>query len=130
RNRVSLGIRCRWGLRNGLFYVAKDPASPTPDKVLGIAMWLPPKPLSAPQTWDEYAQSWVLWAKQVAMNLYYGRGGLNVKRYYIWKACQAKMQKEIWTDPRGYYFCNIVTVLPSAQGRGIGKKLFEVVTDI
>jgi GNAT superfamily N-acetyltransferase len=64
------------------------------------------------------------------MNLYYGRGGLNVKRYYIWKANQAELQKEIWTDPRGYYFCNIVTVLPSAQGLGIGKKLFEVITNV
>jgi hypothetical protein len=37
RNRVSLGIRCRWGIRNALFYVAKDPSSDD-NKVLGIAM--------------------------------------------------------------------------------------------
>lgn len=61
------------------------------------------------------------------MNLMYGRGGLNVDRYYIWKAAQAEAQRELWTDLKGYYFCNIVTVLPDAQGRGIGKELFGVV---
>lgn len=57
------------------------------------------------------------------MNTWYGRGGLNVKRYYIWKSAQAAAQQELWSDPLGYYFCNIVTVLPEAQGRGIGKAL-------
>lgn len=61
------------------------------------------------------------------MNLYYGRGGLNVKRYWLWKEAQAKAQAELWNDPRGYYFCNIVTVLPEAQGKGVGRKLMEVV---
>lgn len=61
------------------------------------------------------------------MNLIYGRGGLNVKRYWIWKDRQAEAQKQLWTDEKGYYFCNIVTVLPVAQGMGIGKELFAVV---
>lgn len=91
-------------------------------------MWLPPKPLSEPESWYSYFQSWVLWGRQLATNLRYGRGGLNVKRYYVWKENQAKMQSEIWTDEKGYYFCNIVTVLPGIQGKGIGRKLFEVVT--
>lgn len=53
-----------------------------------------------------------------------------MKRYWIWKAQQAAAQRELWTDKEhGYYFCNIVTVRPDAQGRGIGRKLFEVVTD-
>ena len=64
------------------------------------------------------------------MNLRYGRGGLIAKRYWIWKATQAKAQKELWTDEKGYYFCNIVTVVPEAQGQGIGKLLFKDVTDI
>lgn len=64
---------------------------------------------------------------QVYMNLMYGRGGLNVRRYYIWKAAQAEAQRELWVDEKGYYFCNIITVLPEAQGRGIGKELFGVV---
>jgi GNAT superfamily N-acetyltransferase len=61
------------------------------------------------------------------MNLYYGRGGLNVKRYWLWKAAQAEAQAELWNDPNGYYFCNIVTVLPEAQGKGVGRALMEEV---
>ena len=63
------------------------------------------------------------------MNLTYGRGGLNVKRYYIWKATQADAQSKLWEDPKGYYFCNVVTVLPETQGKGVGKMLFKHVTD-
>lgn len=64
------------------------------------------------------------------MNLLtHGRGGLSTHRYYIWKSAQTSAQSTLWTDPQGYYFCNIVTVLPSAQGLGIGKKLFKHVTD-
>ena len=79
------------------------------------------------------------------MNSVYGRGGLSITRYYIWlvfellrcstgsnhrtcrKAAQSDAQRQLWTDDRGYYFCNIVTVLPEAQGMGIGKELFGVV---
>lgn len=61
------------------------------------------------------------------MNLVYRRAGLNLRRYRIWKAAQAEAQTELWTNAEGYYFCNIVTVLPEAQGRGIGKELFGVV---
>lgn len=63
------------------------------------------------------------------MNLTYGRGGLNVRRYWIWKTKQAEAQAQLWDDEKGYYFCNIVTVLPEAQGKGIGKKLFKAVMD-
>jgi len=129
RNRVSLGIRCRWGMRNALFYVAKEEGS---DKVLGTAMWMPPKSVNQVPTWTEWLweqwEGWRLWGNQVAMNLWYGRGGLNLKRYYIWKSCQSTAQKELWTDTRGYYFLNIITVLPSEQGKGIGRALFEAVT--
>ena len=55
-----------------------------------------------------------------------GRGGLRTARYWRWKEQQAQAQKEVWTDPDGYYFCNIVTVVPEAQGRGVGRALFEV----
>lgn len=128
RNSVSLGIRCRWGIAHALFHVAKDPASSEPDKVLGVACWLPPKSPSTPQTWSEWMGDWWLWFEQVKMNMRYGRGGLSVKRYYIWKAAQAEAQGELWDDEKGYYFCNIVTVLPEAQGSGIGKMLFEKVS--
>ncbi|KAJ9629700.1 hypothetical protein H2203_002081 [Taxawa tesnikishii (nom. ined.)] len=108
----------------------KDTSSSTPDKVLGVAMWLAPSNPFAPESWFSYMGSWQLWFQQLYMNAVYGRGGLNVKRYYIWKAAQAAAQKELWTDEKGYYFCNIVTVLPEEQGKGIGKELFGAVQDM
>ena len=66
-------------MRNALFYVAKDPNSDNKDKVLGVAMWMPPKPAELKKTWAEWWEGWKLWTQQVRMNLYYGRGGLNVK---------------------------------------------------
>jgi GNAT superfamily N-acetyltransferase len=92
-------------------------------------MWLPPHPLAEPESWSHYLSSWVLYFSQIRMNLFYGRGGLNVKRYWLWKEAQASAQKELWTDSRGYYFCNIVTVLPEAQGKGVGRALMEVVLE-
>ncbi|KAI9744783.1 MAG: hypothetical protein M1818_001708 [Claussenomyces sp. TS43310] len=110
RNRVSLGIRCRWGIRNALFHVAKEEGS---ERVLGLAMWIPPRAAHKPLTWHEWFwdsfEGWRLWGSQVAMNL-------------------RQVQKELWTDPRGYYFLNIITVLPSQQGKGIGRALFQEVT--
>jgi len=128
RNKVSLGIRCRWGMRNALFYVAKDPDAEDKDKVLGVAMWMRPRPAQLEETWSEWLEAWKLWIQQVGMNLWYGRGGLNVKRYYIWKEKQVEAQTAIWTDEKGYYFLNIMVVLPGEQGKGIGKALARQVT--
>lgn len=61
------------------------------------------------------------------MTARYGRGGLNVRRYWIWKAAQAAAQRELWTDEEGYYFCNIVTVRPEWQGPGVGRRLVREV---
>ncbi|CAG9957029.1 unnamed protein product [Clonostachys rosea f. rosea IK726] len=126
RNATSLGIRMRWGMRNGIFHVAKEDGS---DKVLGVAMWLRPQPANSTPTWNDWLEGWRLYFNQVGMNLYYGRGGLNVKRYYIWKDAQAKVQSEIWDDPRGYYFLNIMVVLPETQGKGVGAAMMKQVTD-
>ena len=150
RNRASLRTRCIWGIRNALFYVAKDSSSHQPDQVLGIACWLPPalaRSAPLPMTWSEYAwsflspaawqssvgdwsASWSLWFNQLMTNFRFGgRGGLIARRYFIWKDAQSKAQAELWDDREGYYFCNIVTVLPGAQGKGIGKALMNVVLD-
>ncbi|KAI1816810.1 acyl-CoA N-acyltransferase [Poronia punctata] len=126
RNAVSLGIRCRWGMRNGLFHVAKEEGS---DDVLGVACWLRPELAGQPQTWYDWFEGWRLWFNQLGMNLQFGRGGLNVKRYWIWKAAQSNVQSEIWQDPRGYYFLNIMVVVPKAQGRGVGRQMMEHVTN-
>lgn len=90
-------------------------------------MWLPPHPPSQPQSWSLYLSFWYLWFNQIGMNLWYGRGGLSTRRYWIWKERQAEAQKELWTSEKGYYFCNIVTVLPEAQGQGVGRALMEEV---
>lgn len=128
RNSQSLSSRCRWGLQHALFHVAKDSDDPS-GKVLGVACWLPPQDPTAAQTWSSWWGDWSLWFNQVQTNLVYGRGGLIVKRYWIWKATQTAAQAELWVDPKGYYFCNIVTVLPETQGKGVGRMLFKHVTD-
>ncbi|KAF2873827.1 acetyltransferas-like protein [Massariosphaeria phaeospora] len=125
RNRVSLTIRCQWGIRHGLFHVARN--TDNPSKILGCAMWLPPRQPAQPESWPLYLSSWWLWFSQVRMNLWYGRGGLSTTRYWIWKKRQAEAQEKLWTSHKGYYFCNIVTVLPEAQGKGIGRALMEEV---
>ncbi|KAI9155636.1 Swainsonine transporter swnT [Paramyrothecium foliicola] len=153
RNASSLGIRMRWGMRNGIFHVAKEEGS---DEVLGVAMWLRPRPTLQPPTWNDWLEGWRLYLNQVGMNFWYGRGGLIVKvklprhhpnstfldlcflfyadhpcaqRYFIWKDAQAKVQSELWDDPRGYYFLNIMVVSPNIQGKGIGAKLMKAVLD-
>ncbi|KAI2612955.1 acyl-CoA N-acyltransferase [Hypoxylon fragiforme] len=126
RNAASLGMRCRWGIRNGIFHVAKEEGS---DEVLGVACWLKPRRADQKPTWHDWIEGWRLWLSQIGMILYYGRGGLNVDRYYIWKETQAKAQSSVWTDPRGYYFLNIMVVSPKAQGKGIGRLMMEAVTN-
>ncbi|KAK5060087.1 hypothetical protein LTR84_009971 [Exophiala bonariae] len=128
RNLASLRAKCEWGMRNALFYVAKDSDDPS-GQVLGVGMWMKPRNATEPETWAEWLDGYLLWFKQ-GWNLvrYQGRGGLNTKRYWIWKQVQADVQAEIWDDPTGYYFCNIVAVRPGNQGKGIGRKLIELIT--
>ncbi|RDW76614.1 GNAT family N-acetyltransferase [Aspergillus mulundensis] len=135
RNYGSLEARCLWGIGNAIFHVAvdtdTDPATKESKKILGVSCWLAPHPPSEPESWYTWSQNWVLWFRQGLNNLWHGgRGGLNIRRYYIWKERQAEAQKSIWDDERGYYFCNIVAVQPDAQGRGVGRKLFEEVTNL
>lgn len=114
-----------------MFFVAKDTStSLQQNDTLGVSCWLPPRPPGTLDTWTECASNWLLSLRQLLTNIrHLGRGGLNVRRYAIWKARQREAQEAIWDDPRGYYFCNIVAVASRARGRGVGRKLFEVVTD-
>ncbi|KAI5282240.1 hypothetical protein KEM52_003733, partial [Ascosphaera acerosa] len=137
RNHESLKNRYLWGMEQGLFYVAReltpvDPADPAKGetaKVVGVSSWLPPHPLSEGITWSMWWSDWKLSLRQLVTNArFMGRGGLDVHRYHIWKEVQDEAIKEDWTDKRGYYFCNVIAVLPGQQGKGIGKKLIEVVT--
>lgn len=130
RNISSLTLRCQWGIHNALFYVAKDTESRQANSVLGVSMWLPPKSLSEPESWSSFLSSYLLWFKQGVLNTRnLGRGGLIYRRYQVWKRSQVEAQREVWTDPNGYYFCNILVVDPEEQGKGLGRKLMEVVTD-
>ncbi|KAK5085160.1 hypothetical protein LTR05_004439 [Lithohypha guttulata] len=127
RNYASLRAKCEWGMRSSyaLFYVAKED-----DKLLGISMWTTPAATARPQTWTDWLNDYRLWVEQGVNVLWYrGWGGLKRDRYWIWKKEQEKCQQEVWTDEKGYYFVNIVTVAPEAQGKGIGRQLFEVVTE-
>jgi hypothetical protein len=40
---------------------------------------MPPRPSELKETWGEWLEGWKLWCQQVGMNVWYGRGGLNVK---------------------------------------------------
>ncbi|KAJ5752958.1 hypothetical protein N7520_009875 [Penicillium odoratum] len=132
RNHHSLSARCQWGINNAIFQVAKEITSTedfTPSPVLGVSCWLAPHPPAQPESWYSWYQGWILSANQLLNNIrFLGRGGLRTNRYWIWKEQQQKAHDEIWDDPRGYYFCNIVAVSPEAQGRGVGRLLFEAVT--
>lgn len=127
RNYASLKAKCDWGMRSSyaLFYVAKQG-----DKVVGVSMWTTPAMTSEPQSWSDWANDYRLWFEQGLNVLWYrGWGGLRRDRYWVWKREQAKCQAELWKDPNGYYFVNIVTVSPEVQGKGVGRKLFEVVME-
>ena len=128
RNYASLKTKCDWGLRSSyaLFYVAKDEAG----KVVGVSMWTTHAMTAKPQTWADWANDYRLWIEQGVNVLWYrGWGGLRRGRYWVWKREQAECQKELWTDENGYYFVNIVVVDPGAQGKGVGRRLFEVVME-
>lgn len=135
RNYASLKAKCDWGMRSSyaLFYVAKEiPENGTKSegKVLGVSMWTTPAMTSQPQSWSDWFNDYRLWMEQgVNVAWYRGWGGLKRDRYWVWKREQANCQEELWTDKNGYYFVNIVVVSPEAQGKGVGRRLFEVVMD-
>ncbi|KAB8231484.1 acetyltransferase, GNAT family [Aspergillus alliaceus] len=136
RNATSLTARCLWGINNAIFHVAKDtttsrsPSNPN-SHIVGVSCWLPPHPASQPESWYTWSQGLLLSWRQMLNNAWhFGRGGLRSRRYWIWKARQEEAQRAIWDDPRGYYFCNIVAVRPGCQGKGVGRRLFEAVTEV
>ncbi|EYE92294.1 GNAT family N-acetyltransferase [Aspergillus ruber CBS 135680] len=139
RNAASLSAHLRYGINcKAPIYVAKY--SPDPDqkvpipiltpKIVGVCWWFPPHPPSEPESWTEWTQEWILSFRQFLFNVrYFGRGGLNLRRYHIWKDVQKETHDEVWVDPRGYYFCNVIAVDSEMRGMGVGRMLVDVVTE-
>lgn len=34
---------------------------------------------------------------------------------------------DLWTDPRGYYYCSLLGVSSQVRGMGVGKRLMEII---
>lgn len=68
------------------YFPAKVPGNPMDNKNPRVSnadrkvvQWMPPRPAELKETWGEWWEGWKLWCQQVGMNVWYGRGGLNVK---------------------------------------------------
>ena len=147
RNAASLSSHLRYGLNcKDPIYVARytpdlDPDSKTAavemmvrmmsrPKIVGVCWWFKPSPTTERESWTVWTQEWLLSFRQLLHNIrYFGRGGLDLPRYRMWKSLQRKTHDEIWTDPRGYYFCNVIAVDSERRGMGVGRMLVDVVTE-
>ncbi|KAF9890830.1 hypothetical protein FE257_005401 [Aspergillus nanangensis] len=131
RNAASLAAHFLYGLNcNSPMFVAKVPPSDKRSStVVGVCWWFSPHPASKPVSWSVWAQDWMLSFRQLMYNVQFGgRGGLNMRRYLLWKSMQKQTHDAVWKDPRGYYFCNVIAVSAEMRGKGVGRKLVEVVT--
>ncbi|KAL4795182.1 acyl-CoA N-acyltransferase [Aspergillus venezuelensis] len=141
RNAASLRAHFQHGLAlNAPIYIAKQIPPNTcgqnilPDKssnpVLGICWWIPPTPVNKPVPFSHRTQDVLLSLRQFLANIrYFGRGGLRLNRYKQWKALQSQKHERIWSDERGYYFCNVIAVRDEMRGKGLGRRLVEAVTE-
>ena len=140
RNAASLAAHFQYGISCGCpISVAKVTRAASdqktdreirlpPGTIVGVGWWYSPKVPSEPQSWSVWAQEWLLSFRQLVNNVrFFGRGGLSISRYWIWKKVQQDAHDRIWTDPRGYYFCNLVGVSALARGMGVGRRLMETV---
>ncbi|KAJ5095920.1 Acyl-CoA N-acyltransferase [Penicillium alfredii] len=143
RNAASLAAHFQYGLNCGCpISVAKVTRASSetktnreirlpPGSVVGVGWWYSPKAASTTQTWSVWAQEWILSFRQLLNNIrFFGRGGLNIRRYWIWKQVQHEAHISLWDDPRGYHFCNVLGVSSEVRGMGVGKKLMESVMDL
>ncbi|KAJ5994357.1 Acyl-CoA N-acyltransferase [Penicillium sp. IBT 35674x] len=99
-----------------------------PGTVVGFSWWTPPEAPSLSQPWSVWAQEWLLSFRQLMFNIRFaGRGGLDVRRYWLWKKMQKNALNDLWTDPRGYYYCSLLGVSSQVRGMGVGKRLMETI---
>ncbi|KAL4908892.1 hypothetical protein BDW74DRAFT_187377 [Aspergillus multicolor] len=118
RNAASLSAHFHHGLAiRAPIYIAKDTTS---NRIVGICWWHSPEPQSSRPPLSHKAQEVLLSIR---------RGGLRLHRYRQWKELQAKRHSRLWTDERGYYFCNVIAVRAEMRGFGLGRRLVEVVTE-
>ncbi|KAL4936154.1 hypothetical protein BDV06DRAFT_228150 [Aspergillus oleicola] len=141
RNAASLRAHFLHGLSIGApIYVAKETPSnihgqkvlmeSKHNRVVGICWWLPPTPKHTPVPLSHRTQDVLLSVRQFLANIrYFGRGGLRMSRYTQWKSLQAQKHESIWTDDKGYYFCNVIAVRGEMRGKGLGRRLVEAVTE-
>ncbi|KAJ5222322.1 Acyl-CoA N-acyltransferase [Penicillium citrinum] len=142
RNAASLAAHFEYGIRCGcpisvakVSNVVNDQKMArdiqlSPGTIVGVGWWYSPQPASTPQTWSVWTQECLLSIRQFLNNVrFFGRGGLNIDRYWIWKQVQQDAHEALWKDPRGYYFCNMVGVSSQARGMGVGKRLMESVIE-
>ncbi|GAB1212272.1 hypothetical protein ATERTT37_001404 [Aspergillus terreus] len=131
RNAASLAAHFQYGLncKTPMFVAKAPPSDKRSSSVVGVCWWYSPHPPTKPVSWTVWAQDWVLSFRQLLYNVRFGgRGGLNMRRYQLWKSMQKETHDAVWTDPRGYYFCNVIAVSAEMRGQGLGRKLVEVVT--
>ncbi|KAL3476995.1 acyl-CoA N-acyltransferase [Aspergillus californicus] len=141
RNAASLSAHFLHGLAiNAPIYIAKQvrvqntaTTSPNPNsnpnsnRIVGICWWHPPTS-KIPKT--STTANLLLSLRQLLANIRHaGRGGLHLHRYKQWKTLQAATHARLWTDARGYYFCNVIAVRAEMRGKGVGRRLVEVVTE-
>ncbi|KAL4804434.1 acyl-CoA N-acyltransferase [Aspergillus unguis] len=136
RNAASLRAHFLHGLAiDAPIYVAKytsnsDKPDIDNDRIVGICWWHPPVRKSGPTPLAIRTQDALLSVRQLIANIrYLGRGGLHLDRYRRWKELQRKTHSRIWTDERGYYFCNVIAVRSEMRGHGLGRRLVEAVTE-
>ncbi|KAL4886882.1 acyl-CoA N-acyltransferase [Aspergillus karnatakaensis] len=127
RNAASLRAHFLHGLAIAApIYVARASNS---TRIVGICWWHPPTPPTSSTPLSIRTQDCILSIRQLLANIRFaGRGGLHLHRYQQWKELQAQTHNRIWTDPRGYYFCNVIAVRAEMRGMGVGKRLVEAVT--
>ncbi|KAJ5646462.1 Acyl-CoA N-acyltransferase [Penicillium lividum] len=140
RNAASMAAHLRFSLNCGYpVFVAKVGRAANeyktdheirlvPGTIVGFSWWSPPEASAMPQTWSVWAQEWLLSFRQLAFNIRFaGRGGLKVRRYWLWKKAQKDTQDDLWTDPRGYYYCSLLGVSSQVRGMGVGRRLMETI---
>ncbi|KAJ5923434.1 Acyl-CoA N-acyltransferase [Penicillium verhagenii] len=140
RNAASIAAHLQFSINCGYpVYIAKVSRAASdlksdheirlaPGTVVGFSWWTPPEAFSLPQPWFVWAQEWLLSFRQLMFNIRFaGRGGLDVRRYWLWKKSQKDAMDDLWTGRDGYYYCSLLGVSSQVRGMGVGRRLMDVI---